>query len=286
MQTQQVWLITGSSSGFGRSMAEAALKGGHCVVATLRNPQKLANLEGTYSTDRLLVLGLDVTKKDDVSNAFAIAKAVFGRIDVVFNNAGVAIVGEVEAVPDEVGRSIFEVLFWGAMNVTREAIKYMRENEPVDGHILQISSLYGIVGESGTGHYSAAKFALEGLTESLVKELEPNWKIKVTIIEPGPFITDLPDNGIFIPSAHPPLSNGQSRTHPATKIINGDTNKAAQAFLRLVLLPDPPLRLPMHKNVVEAFKMKAASLLKDAEKYESWSDDLLLPEELWKEAQA
>ncbi|TFK33037.1 NAD-P-binding protein [Crucibulum laeve] len=279
MSSPQVWFVTGSSSGFGRSMVEAALKKGHLVAATLRKPEVLEDLAAEYSAAQLLILKLDVTKEDEIAAAFAKVKEVFGRVDIVFNNAGIALIGEIEATTQEVARDSFEVLFWGATNVTRTALEYMRDNKPVGGRILQVSSFYGVYGESGTGYYSAAKFALEGFTESLVKEMDPEWNIKVTIIEPGPFLTGIKGNACITPAhpAYPPLPNGQTRLDPLKIALNGNKDKAVEVFLKIATAPDPPLRLPIHKHAIAFVRKKAASLLADADKSEVWSEDIILP---------
>lgn len=111
--------VTGCSSGFGRIMTEYALQHGDKVVATLRKPTELADLQSAYPTSQLLVVQLDVTQPQEIAGAFAAAKAAFGRVDVVFNNAGFAAAGEVESTPDDLARRLFETNFWGAVNVSR-----------------------------------------------------------------------------------------------------------------------------------------------------------------------
>ncbi|TFK33038.1 hypothetical protein BDQ12DRAFT_769605 [Crucibulum laeve] len=277
MPTPQVWF--GSSSGFGRSMVEAALKKGHRVAATLRKPEVLEDLAAEYSADQLLILQLDVTKEDEIAAAFATVKDIFGRIDVVFNNAGIAMIGEVEATTQEVARKGFEVMFWGAANVTRKAMEHLRDNKPIGGRILQVSSFYGVNAEAGVGYYSASKFALEGLTEALVKEMDPAWNIKVTLVEPGPFLTGIKENGFLSPShpAYPPLPNGETRLDPLKINLNGDKDKAVDVFLKIATLPNPPLRLPIHKNAIASLRKKAAALVADADRSEVWSEDMILP---------
>ena len=148
--------VTGASSGLGRAVVEHILAKGDRVVATLRKPSALSDLVGKHSEDQLLVLKLDVVSPPDITSAFAAALAKFGRIDVVYNNAGLSSIGEVEGTPDSDARRLFEVNFWGAANVTREAVRVFRdENKPRGGRLLQASSMVGIHAMAGVGYYSA-----------------------------------------------------------------------------------------------------------------------------------
>ena len=143
----------------GLEMTRRVLENGDIAVATLRKPEALKHLVAEYPRERLLVLKVDVTIHQDIVDAFARTKDVFGRLDVVFNNAGYAVLGEVEGTPDEVARALFEVNFWGAVHVTQEAVKFFREvNGPgIGGRLIQISSGCGIVGWPSCGFYSATK---------------------------------------------------------------------------------------------------------------------------------
>lgn len=141
-------------------MAELALKRGDNVAATVRNPATVEDLKAQYSSNRLLVLVLDVTQPSAISSIFADAKAAFGRVDVVFNNAGVGLVGEVEGTPEDSARRIFDTNFWGAANVSREAVRFFREeNKPGEGgRLLVNSSSGGICPLICNGYYCASKF--------------------------------------------------------------------------------------------------------------------------------
>lgn len=149
--------VTGASSGFGRSLLEVILKNGDIAVASLQKPEVLSELSSKYSKDQLLILKLDVTKEDNITDAFSQIRDVFGRLDVVFNNAGVAAIGEIEATSDEVARGIFDVNFWGAANISRAAIHFFREiNLPgVGGTLLQMSSMFALQAAGCAGYYSA-----------------------------------------------------------------------------------------------------------------------------------
>ncbi|KAG2062691.1 NAD(P)-binding protein [Suillus decipiens] len=138
-------------------MTEYALAQGDIVVATLRKPQVLSDLVARYSADKLLVLKVDVTKQEDIDEAFARTRSTFGRLDVVFNNAGYGLSTEIEGTPIDKAREIFETNFWGATNVSCAAVKFFREvNEPgKGGTILQLSSVAGFYALPGWGYYSA-----------------------------------------------------------------------------------------------------------------------------------
>ena len=168
--TSNCSIVTGASTGFGRRLAELVLKNGEKVVATARRPSALDDLVPQYPSDQLLVLKVDVSLNQDIVDAFAATKDNFGRLDVVVNNAAYAIMGEIESVPEEEGRKLFDTNFWGAVCVSREAVKFFREvNAPgVGGRLLQISSITGIVGGAGMGYYAASKHGMWQRTDSSV----------------------------------------------------------------------------------------------------------------------
>ena len=148
--------VTGASAGFGRTVTEHALQQGDKVVATLRKPEALSSLLSKYPS-RLLVLPLDVRDPEQIRAAFENALERFGHVDIVFNNAGICIISEAEGMSDGHGRELFEVLFWGAANVTKEAVKVFRErNNPPGGRLLQISSRTTLKVVAGVAHYAAA----------------------------------------------------------------------------------------------------------------------------------
>ncbi|KAH9891856.1 NAD-P-binding protein [Cubamyces lactineus] len=280
MTSPRMWFITGASSGFGRLLTEIILEKGDIAIATARRPDALHDLASRYTKERLLVLKVDVTKPEEIADAFSQAKSTFGRLDVVVNNAAFAALGEVEAVREEDARAMFETNFWGAMHVTREAVEFFREvNGPsVGGRLLQISSIVGITGGPGLGFYSASKCALEGLTESLAAELDPAWNIKITLIEPSGFQTGGQSKVIW-GTPHPAYSNPAL---PATRMRNtfgqykpgGDARKGAEAFYNIALVEKPPLHFPIGKMAVQYTKQKANRLLAETEEYAAWSDDM------------
>jgi NADP-dependent 3-hydroxy acid dehydrogenase YdfG len=183
MSKNKVWFITGTSSGFGRALAEEVLAKGERVVATARKPEVLRDLTQKYP-DTARAVKLDVTNLEEVKSAISEAINEFGRIDVLVNNAGYALVGAIEETSDEQIRQQFDTNLFGVLNVTREALPILRGQK--SGHIVNIGSAVGFVAYPSLGYYSATKFALEGLSEALAAEVAPHG-IKTTIVEPGPF---------------------------------------------------------------------------------------------------
>ena len=180
MSEKKVWFITGTSSGFGRLLAEEVLAKGERVVATARKPEVLQDLIEKYP-ETARAVKLDVTNLDDAKNSVAEAVKSFGRIDVLVNNAGYALVGAIEEASAEQVKQQFDTNFFGVLNVTREVLPILRQQK--SGHIVNISSLVGFSAFPLLGLYSASKFALEGLTESLAAEVAP-FGIKMMIVEP------------------------------------------------------------------------------------------------------
>jgi NAD(P)-dependent dehydrogenase (short-subunit alcohol dehydrogenase family) len=182
----KTWFITGASRGFGREWTEAALQRGDRVAATARNTDTLTDLADTYG-DAVLPLALDVTHREQAFAAVQHAAARFGRLDVVVNNAGYGHFGMVEELTEDEIRASLETNFFGALWVTQAALPILRAQGA--GHLVQVSSEGGVTAYPSIGAYHAAKWALEGLTQSLMGEVEP-LGIHVTIVEPGGFSTD------------------------------------------------------------------------------------------------
>ncbi|PCH43480.1 NAD(P)-binding protein [Wolfiporia cocos MD-104 SS10] len=286
METPRIWFITGALSGFGRYLTELVLRNGEIAIATLYDPSApsgssaLADLQALYPPDKLLVLNLDVSKPQQVVDAFVEAQTTFGRIDVVFNNAGYSMMSEVEGAPESAARAMFDVNFWGAANVSREAIRFFRDvNQPIGGRLLQVSSAGGIQAYSAIGHYSASKFAIEGLTEALAVELRPEWNIKITLIELGGFKTNAGQNMLRVPT-HPAYIDPVTQSHTARSylMINpavpSDPIKGVNAIYRLAGIPNPPLRLPLGKDALGMVRKKGEDLIAAAELSTSFSEGL------------
>ncbi|OCH90233.1 NAD-P-binding protein [Obba rivulosa] len=279
MASPKVWFITGASSGLGRAMTEHVLSNGDIAVATLRTPSTLSELSAQHPASRLLVLPLDVTQPDAVAGAFAQARAAFGRVDVVFNNAGYVLVSEVESAAEREAdaRALFEVNFWGALRVSQAAVAFFREvNQPCGGWLLQVSSTAALGVTPAGGFYSATKAALESVSEALAKELDPAWNVKVTIIEPGGIATSARSNQASIPQ-HPAYSQtfaSAARARFANSQPTGDAAKAVEAMYKLASLPDPPLYFMLSKDPADNLKKKVEGRLADVEKYAAWSEDV------------
>ena len=181
-----VWLITGCSTGFGRELAAILIGRGYRVAATARDPAKIADLVRGHGA-AALAQKLDVDKPAEVAAAVKAATEKFGRIDVLVNNAGYGYLSAVEEGEDEEIRAMFETNVFGLAAMTRAVLPVMRAQK--SGAIVNISSQGGFIGFPGTGYYNATKFAVEGLSEALAKEVA-SFGIKVLIVEPGPFRTD------------------------------------------------------------------------------------------------
>src|SRR5438270_7273707 len=182
----KVWLITGASRGLGRAFTKAVLEAGDRVVATARNPEQLVELKDKYS-ENICTVALDVTNEVQAKSAFDAAISTFGALDVLVNNAGYGDVGAVEDTRLADFRAQIETNLFGVIIMTKAVLPYFRERKA--GHIIQVTSISGRVGPAGRAPYAAAKFGVEGFSESLSKEVGP-LGVKVTIIEPGGFRTD------------------------------------------------------------------------------------------------
>ncbi|KAJ8507581.1 hypothetical protein ONZ45_g10064 [Pleurotus djamor] len=289
MSSPRVWLLTGASTGFGRLTTELVLQKGEIAVATARKPETLQDLAAKYGADKLLVLPCDVTKKEDVTAVFKAAVEKFGRVDVVYNNAGVGVFGEVELQEqEEAARWLFEVNFWGAGRVAAEAVRVFRDLNPPEkkgGLLLNVSSGLGQFGWAGLGYYAASKHALEGLTESLVMELDPKWNIKVSLLELAAFDTRMGrlSGGTSFPIL-PAYNTPDSLVYQAHQLINqgtpskGDTAKAVKKIYDLTKLnlDEIPLYFPLGKMTIEGIQGKIKSVGDVVAKFESWSEGLEL----------
>jgi NAD(P)-dependent dehydrogenase (short-subunit alcohol dehydrogenase family) len=245
----KVWFITGSSRGLGRSLAEAVLAHGDLLVATARNPEQLNDLASKYG-EQIRAVALDVTNPEQVRTAIASAIDAFGRLDVVVNNAGYANVASIEETTEEDWRAQVETNLWGVINVTRAALPILRKQR--SGHVVQISSIGGRTGSAGLGPYQTAKWAVEGFSEVLSREVAP-LGIKVTLIEPGSFRTDWGGSSMSYtePSEdYRSTIEGRLDYHNQAGNEPGDPAKAAQAIMTIVNEANPPLRLLLGKDAV------------------------------------
>lgn len=265
----KVWFITGASSGFGRAIAEEALRRGDSVAAAARGVDALADL-AAQAPERAQVVKLDVTSPDDIRRGVAAALERFGRIDVLVNNAGYSMVGAVEETSDEELRAAMEAMFFGAVTLTRELLPHMRGRKT--GTIVQITSMGGLTTAPGFGAYCAAKHALEGLSECMAAELAP-LGVRVLIVEPGAFRTRLfggafrsmPAIDAYAPAVGPTraYAAGSDGAQP------GDPAKAARAIIDALGLDPMPLRLPLGADAVSGIRAKLASVAADVDRTEA-----------------
>jgi NAD(P)-dependent dehydrogenase (short-subunit alcohol dehydrogenase family) len=246
----QVWLITGSSRGMGRALAEAVLAAGHKLVATARNPAQLADLAERYG-DQVRTVALDVTDPRAAGEAIEVAMGAFGRLDVLVNNAGYGNIGSVEDTDLSEFRAQIETNLFGVINLTKAAIPVLRKQG--SGHIIQFSSVGGRVGAMGRAPYSAAKWGVEGFSEVLAKEMGP-LGVKVTLIEPGGFRTDFAGSSTTLHEGRPEYDSTVGAAARFQRDYNGaqpgDPAKAAAVIIQVATLAEPPLRLLLGSDAV------------------------------------
>jgi NAD(P)-dependent dehydrogenase (short-subunit alcohol dehydrogenase family) len=260
------WFITGASSGFGQAFATYALSRGYNVVATARDPTKIT----VRDPDHALAVSLNVDTPGEAQRAIDAGVKRFGGIDVVINNAGFGIVGAVEETPEPELRSLMETTFFGAVAVIRAALPVLRSQGR--GAIVNISSIGGQLSFAGFGAYSAAKFAIEGLSEALAQEVAP-FGIKVLIVEPGNFRTNLLGSG----TRHMPVIEAYRGTVGGTREFvtgmhgtqAGDPLKAAEAIDKALRAERTPLRLQLGEDAVGAVRQHAQALLADLEAWQA-----------------
>jgi NAD(P)-dependent dehydrogenase (short-subunit alcohol dehydrogenase family) len=267
MNENRVWLITGTSSGFGRAIAEAALDRGDRVVATARDPGQLSNLATDHGVH---VIALDVTDPEQRLGAVDQAVEKFGRIDVLVNNAGRTQVGAVEETTDDELRSLFELHFFGPVALTRAVLPHMRAQG--GGAIVQMSSVGGQITAPGFGAYCATKFALEGITQALHDEVAP-FGIRTMIVEPGAFRT-----GLFRPDAayqSQPMPEYAQTVGPTRDYVSGghglqpgDPAKAAQAIVAALEADEPPLRLVLGGDAIDNIRARLDQLTGELARWE------------------
>ncbi|WP_137891219.1 SDR family NAD(P)-dependent oxidoreductase [Ramlibacter sp. 2FC] len=265
----KVWFITGSSKGFGRVWAQAALERGDRVAATARDPATLDALKKKYG-DRIAALRLDVTNKRDVGAAIDEAHQRFGRLDVVINNAGYGQFGAVEEVSEAEARDQIETNFFGALWVTRAALPIMRRQGA--GHIIQISSIGGITAFANIGLYHASKWALEGLSQSLSIEVA-DMGIHVTLVEPAGFSTDW--NGPSARHAKPIEAYESARVQMASRrglTVQGLPEATGPAMLALVDAQKPPLRVFLGDRGLPLIRQEYARRLSEWEAWDHLAD--------------
>mgnify|MGYP000858238837 CR=1 FL=1 len=269
--SEKVLFITGCSTGFGRQIAEKAIKAGYKVAVTARNVEQVQDLVAGNES-KAIALTLDVTNPTQVKAAVKQTIDTFGRIDVLVNNAGIGYFGSVEESVEEETRKMFEINFWGLMSVTNEVLPHMRHQQ--GGHIINFSSIGGLVSFPTLGYYHATKYAVEGVSESLSQEVAP-FNINVSLIEPSGFRTDWGGrSSVKTETEIPELRDsvvGQMIQGVATQSGQeaGDPEKAAEAILTIIESDEPPLRLLLGKDAYQAATYKLSTM---SESIESWKE--------------
>src|ERR1700751_5443034 len=248
----QVWLIRGSSRGLGRAFAEAVLASGFQVAATARNTEDLAELKDKYG-DLVLPLSLDVTSETQAHEAVQATIRTFGKLDVLVNNAGYGNVAPIEDTTLEDFRAQIETNLFGVIILTKAVLPYFRERG--SGHIMQVTSIAGRIGPIGRAPYAAAKWGVEGFSETLAKEVAP-LGVKVTIIEPGGFRTDFAGSSITLREGRPEYATTIGETVRFQRHYDGkqpgDPARAAAVVLELASMDHPPPRILRGSAAYEA----------------------------------
>ena len=263
-----VWFITGCSTGFGRELAKLVLARGWKAVVTARNVDQVKDLVDGHE-ETALALQLDVTDRGQVAEAASRAEERFGKIDVLVNNAGYGYLAAIEEGEDDQVRAMFETNFFGLVAMTNVVLPGMRRRK--SGHIVNISSIGGLVSFGATGYYHATKYAVEGMSESLAIEVAP-LGIAVTIVEPGPFRTDWAGRSLLESKtviADYDQTAGerrrQSRNNSGKQV--GDPVRGAQAILDAVMSDKPPLHLVLGKPALGLAHKKLDALIKNLDEW-------------------
>lgn len=266
----KVWLVTGCSTGFGRSLSCYVLSCGHRVAVTARKMDDITDIISAYP-DTALGVTLDVTRQEEVVAAVQKTVQRFGRIDVLVNNAGIGYFAAVEESEESELRRMFEINFFGLAIVTQKVLPVMRTQK--SGHILNISSIGGLRGFPGLGFYNASKFAVEGLSEALSKEVAP-LGIRVTLIEPSGFRTDwagrsAKDSPVRIADYATTAGQNSATIRGYSGQQAGDPERAAKAIFQIVESGKPPLRLLLGSAALRGARIKLEELQQD---FDAWAD--------------
>lgn len=263
-------LITGVSSGFGRALAQEALSDGHRVIGTVRNGRAAEEFTALHPTHAIARI-LDVTDFAYIDETIVEIEDNVGPIDVLVNNAGYGHEGVFEESPLEEMRRQFDVNVFGAVAVTKAVVPFMRQRRR--GHILNITSMGGFITMPGIAYYCGSKFALEGISEVLSKELAP-FNIFVTAVEPGSFRTDWAGRSMVrsprsltdYDALFDPIR--QAREAKSGKQL-GDPQKAARAMLTLIASENPPAHLLLGSDALQLVRQKLASWSEEIDQWES-----------------
>jgi NAD(P)-dependent dehydrogenase (short-subunit alcohol dehydrogenase family) len=275
----KVWFITGSSRGLGRAFAEAALASGDQVAATARKVSDLDALKEKYG-EQVLSIALDVTSETQAKDTIETAIRTFGRLDVLVNNAGYGNVAPVEDTTLDDFRAQIETNLFGVIILTKAVLPYFRERG--SGYIMQITSIAGRIGPIGRAPYAAAKWGVEGFSETLAKEVGP-LGVKVTIVEPGGFRTDFAGTSTNLREGRPEYDATVGATVRFQRNFNGrqpgDPAKAATALLRLASMEEPPLRIVLGSDAYNSAEKNDLTKIELARKWKDLSCSTDFPQE-------
>ena len=268
----KTWLITGSSRGLGRAFTVAALEAGDKVVAGARKPEQLAELESRFDRN-IRTISLDVTDEVQARKAVETAIETFGALDVLVNNAGYGNVSPIEDTSVQEFREQIETNLFGVIIMTKAVLPHFREQRR--GHIIQVSSIGGRIGPIGRAPYAAAKFGVEGFSESLSKEVGP-LGIKVTMLEPSGFRTDFAGSSTELREGRPEYESTVGAAALFQQNYNGrqpgDPAKAAAVLLHIVSLPEPPLRVLLGSDSYAAAEKSALEKLASDQQWKPLSE--------------
>lgn len=272
------WLITGCSTGIGREIAREALDAGHQVVVTARQVAAVEDFVATYG-DRAVAVALDVTDRAQIDAAVAAAHGAFGGIDVLINNAGYGYLSAVEEGEDAEIRALFDTNYFSVVHAIQAVLPGMRAQG--SGHVINISSMTGLVANPPNAFYSSTKFALEALTEALSKEVAA-FGIKVTAVEPGAFRTDwakrsMHESSTPIDAYADDVAVRKDLIKQFADHLPGDPRKVAEAVVMLTTLEDPPLRLLLGHDVLRAVREKIATMSASIDEWEAVTLDVNFP---------
>ncbi|KAJ3567498.1 hypothetical protein NPX13_g6744 [Xylaria arbuscula] len=258
-----VWFVTGCSSGIGRAFA-TYLSGetSYRLVATARN---ISSLDYIPDSPKVLKLSLDISSASQVQEAVLRAITLFGRIDIVINNAGVSVYGDTETTTDDQARKMFETNLWGAMNLTREAVRVMREENPktgqIGGVVVYMSGFSARIGLAGGSYYMATRFGMDGFYESFSNELLPEWNIHFSVAQPGLVNTNYFQQNVILTERHPAYVDPRAATNKIVAVVKGEESSdyfAAEPEKLVEVIIDMvtngvgdlgiPLRLPLGED--------------------------------------
>ncbi|CAI7593554.1 unnamed protein product [Penicillium pancosmium] len=280
LSNETVWFVTGCSSGLGKALATTIYNSGHHIVATARNINSLSYLP---EDARVLKFALDVTSQESIALVVNSVIQTWNHIDVFINNAGYSLVGDTEAISEADARLQLETLFWGPVHVTKEALRVFREVNPQGqgGTVLQISSMGGWWTAPGHSYYHASKFALEGFTESVAQEMNPEWNIKLMIVAPGGVRTNFAGPNMNIAARHPAYNTPNTVfnqildyiTNPESQVSWSDPNICARLLFDTVVARNErqlPMRLLLGAETIPLIK---GDIQKTLAEIDSWAHE-------------